>query len=96
MGDIIHIALKLALGGLASVFAIAVWARTRDASWLFVVLGILAFYTETIYFILERLGFTSDLFIVNQIMVLPIVFSSLPPLFFITAFLIILIKKRRL
>ncbi|MDR2509403.1 MAG: hypothetical protein LBC77_02030 [Spirochaetaceae bacterium] len=85
--QILLIAVKLALGGLAAILAIAVWARTREAAWLFTVLGILALYTETIYRILEILGMGLDIPIFGSMQIPDLVLTVLPPVFFITAFI---------
>ena len=94
-GQLIFISTKLILGGAAAVFAIAVWARTREAPWLFVVLGILSFYADTIFTILEAAGFTIDFVTVYTIPLPSLILAALPPFFFIIAFIIMLVKKSR-
>ncbi|MDR2481792.1 MAG: hypothetical protein LBD07_05850 [Spirochaetaceae bacterium] len=91
--QLIYISLKLGLGGISAVFAIAAWSKTRESPWFFVVLGILCLYAETIYSILGILGFTGDFFMINSISAASLVFSALPPFFFIIAFVLVIIKK---
>lgn len=95
-GQLLYSAVKIGLGALTAVFAIAVWSRTREAPWLFVVLGILAFYSETLWSILGMFGIGAELPAIYAVPLPSLIFCVLPPIFFIIAFIIMLIKKTRL
>ncbi|MBO4321076.1 MAG: hypothetical protein J5857_11485 [Treponema sp.] len=87
--------IKLVLGGLATFFAILVWGKTRDAAWMCLVAGIVLEYCGTVYNMFLDFGvvFTGDLKIAD-IPLTTILFTVVPPLFFILAFILILRRKR--
>jgi hypothetical protein len=94
-GELAYIVLKLIAGGVAAILAIAFWSQTRDAPWLFVVLGIMAYYGESLFMSLRLLGIDAALPSFNGIPVFDALFAALPPLFFSAAFIIMLVRKSR-
>ena len=87
---------RLGLGALASFFAIMLWAKTRDVAWMLVVIGIIAAYVETVYTILGVFGITGEaIFAVGTVPVITIVLSNLPMVFFIIAFMVMVVRKYR-
>jgi hypothetical protein len=94
-GTIILIAARLFFSSLAAVFAIAIWSKTRDSAWMLIVLGVASGYAENIYFVLEMLGITESLpTTIGSVPVVAIILSSMPSIFFITAFLVFLSKRK--
>ncbi|MDR0527142.1 MAG: hypothetical protein LBG79_04945 [Spirochaetaceae bacterium] len=93
--NFVVIAVRLGAGALAAVFAIAAWARTRDAPWLFVTLGILASFTEIIWNILQLLGITVPFGHLSVVPFMQTVLYVLSSCFFISACIALLLKKTR-
>ncbi|MBP5752770.1 MAG: hypothetical protein J6W60_07935 [Treponema sp.] len=87
--------IRLVLGGLATFFAILVWGKTRDSAWMCLIAGIVLEYCGTVYNMFLDFGvvFSSDLSVAG-IPLTTILFTVVPPLFFILAFIMILIRKR--
>jgi hypothetical protein len=93
-GEIIYITSRLVLGALASFFAIMLWSKTRDVAWMFMVIGTVAAYIETVYSILDMFGITGgDAFVIGSVPVAAIALPALRTIFFIAAFLIMVIRK---
>ena len=87
--------IKLIVGGAATFLAILVWSKTRDGAWMSVLGGVIISYAGTIYQVLL------DLRIVYidkvQLFGLPLtslIFSIVPQALFITAFIIMLKRKK--
>jgi hypothetical protein len=96
MGDFIHTSASLFFGAFSVIFAIVLWSGTREAAWLFVILGVASRYAETIHTILKRFGVVEDIALIDAVPVVDILFATLPPAFFICAFLLMILKKTRL
>jgi hypothetical protein len=93
-GQIVYIASRLALGALASFFAIMLWSKTRDVAWMLMVIGTIAAYIETVYSILDMFGIAMGAnFTIGSVHVAAIVLPSLRTLFFIIAFFIMVVRK---
>ena len=97
--DMILYVIKLVLGGTAAFLAIMLGSKTRDAAWIMLVAGTLIGYAGLIYDMLCIFG------IIDPVSVLPfssaagippisLFFAVVPPLFFISAFLIVIKRKR--
>jgi hypothetical protein len=94
VGEITYITSQLILGALASFFAIMLWSKTRDVAWMLMVIGTVAMYIETVYSILDLFGITgADTFVIGSVPVAAIVLPSLGTVFFIMAFLVMVIRK---
>lgn len=94
--DTIIFIVKLILGGLSAFFAILLWVRTKDFAWMCVVAGVVTKYAGIVYEMLVLLGVISS----KQINVLgqsvsTLAFTSLPDLFFIVAFIMMIYRNRR-
>jgi hypothetical protein len=95
-GQVIYISSRLALGALASFFAIMLWSKTRDVAWMLMVAGTIAAYVETVYSILELFGITGGGWgSIGSIKIISIVLPCLPTVFFIAAFMVMVIRKYR-
>jgi hypothetical protein len=85
---------RLALGAAAVFFAIAFWSKTRDTAWMFVVIGVIAGYAETVYSILRNFGIAGlSGPSVGYVPLLLILLSNLPAASFLAAFVTALIRK---
>jgi len=92
--EIIFISSRLSLGALASFFAILLWSKTRDIAWMLMVVGTITAYAETVYSILQTFGITGTS---NRgISLLSIILPNLPTVFYIAAFMVMVIRKSRL
>jgi hypothetical protein len=93
-GQIVYITSRLALGALASFFAIMLWSKTRDVAWMLMVIGTVAAYIETVYSILDMFGITmGEGLTIGSVHVAAIVLPCLRTLFFIIAFFIMVLRK---
>jgi uncharacterized membrane protein len=93
-GEITFVVSRLVLGALASFFAIMLWSKTRDAAWMLMVIGTIAAYVETVYSILDLFGITEgDTFTIGSVPVAAILLPCLRTIFFIAAFLVMVIRK---
>jgi hypothetical protein len=90
----IMLVVKLALGSAAAFLSIILWSKTRDTAWMFVIIGVIAGYGETIFLTLKSFGIVSaDLLVISDISVFELVLSNLPILFFGAAFLAVIIRR---
>ena len=81
---------------LAAFPAIALWSRTRNPAWMFVVLGALFFFIDALYGTLVLLGLaTYALPFWPELPLLRSVLAGLPHLLLSTGFLIFLARNRR-
>jgi hypothetical protein len=96
VGQIIYIVSRLILGALASFFAIMLWSKTRDVAWMLMVIGTIAAYIETVYSILDLFGITGGTTLaIGSVPAATILLPCLRTIFFIIAFLIMVIRKYR-
>lgn len=95
-GQVIYISSRLALGAFASFFAIMLWSRTRDVAWMLMVIGTIAAYVETVYSILEIFGISGgNILVIGSVPLMSIILPCLPTVFFIAAFMVMVIRKYR-
>ena len=97
LGQAIFAYSRLILGAAAAFLAIMLWSKTRDIAWMLIVVGILAAYIGIIYSILDMFGFTSGVFpMIGTVQLAAILLSCIQMLFFIAAFLIMVIRRRKI
>ncbi len=86
---------RIALGALASFFAIIVWTRAASLSWMLVVAGVLANYAGTLYDTLRLFGLLSGPeFLVAGYPLGSLLSENLSILCFIAAFVLYLRRDR--
>jgi hypothetical protein len=86
---------RLIMTAVVTFLAIAVWARVRDSAWMLLVIGILAGYVDILYNLLVHYGLVPDNWPApGGVLVLPLLFVTLPWLFFALAFLVMLRRQR--
>jgi len=91
----IAIFVKLISGALGTFFAILVWSKTRNASWIFIVLGILFHYINIVFETLELFGIiTEKIYNIGNLPILKIILNNLPMSFFIIGLIIFVIRKK--
>lgn len=92
--DILIFIIKLVLGGIVGFLAILVMSKTRDASWMCIVIGFLLSYAAIVYDLMVKIGVLTlgSIFVLG--IPLPTLISIiLPNIFFILAFIFKLAKK---
>ncbi|MCR4790729.1 MAG: hypothetical protein K5839_06580 [Treponemataceae bacterium] len=86
--------IKLVLGGIATFFAILLWAKTRDLAWMFAVIGTIVQYCAIVYNLLCAVGIIPPNFLpLFGIPLFTLIFTVLVPLFFIVAFILMFIRS---
>ncbi|MBB6481145.1 hypothetical protein [Spirochaeta isovalerica] len=94
--EIILLLVKLLAGFAATVTAVLLWSRTREASWLLVVVGTVFLYGEVIAETLQVFGLTDlQKFTFFGIPVIEALFALLPFLFFTAGFISFLTARRK-
>lgn len=96
--EIIFFIIKLFLGGVIAFLAIMLWSKTRDFSWMFLVLSAVTGYSAIVYDLLLKLGFARSREIIlfgAHLPLVQLVLMVVPSLFVIIAFILMLIKTRR-
>ena len=96
--EIIFFIIKLFLGGVIAFLAIMLWSRTRDFSWMFLVLAAVTGNSSIVFDLLLKLGFVTSrkiLILGNEIPLVQLVLAVIPSLFVIIAFILMLIKTGR-
>jgi len=95
-GQIIYVSSQLILGAVAAFLAIFLWPKIRDAAWMLIIFGIIIAYTETVYSILKIFGISGDEFIIfGSVSLISFVLPTVRNLFFIAAFVIMILKQTR-
>ena len=90
--------IKLVFGALACFFAILLFSKTRDLAWVFVIIGTVLLYIQIVFDTLYTLNIISKdyfiLFGINFFNIISVLIANLPLAAFITAFIIVLVKKK--
>ncbi|AHC13607.1 hypothetical protein [Salinispira pacifica] len=47
---------RLGVGAITTLFAILLWARTRDSAWMLIIIGVVVYYGGTVFQALELFG----------------------------------------
>ncbi len=87
-------AVKLVLGGIAAFCSILLWSKTKDSAWMCLVVGVVSRYAGIVYEILCVLGIVcSEVFVFPGLSLSTLIFTCLPDVFFIIAFILMLKKS---
>jgi hypothetical protein len=82
---------RLVLGAAAAFFAIVLWSGTRDIAWMFMAGGTAAAYGESLYAVLNSFGISIPA--IESAPTAAMALSTIPVLFFIAAFLLMVIRS---
>ncbi len=94
--EIIPVLIRLVCSFLAAFPAIALWSKTRDASWMLMVFGSLLYFVDSLYSVLVMIGLvTYYLPFAEEFPLLESLLAGIPSLLLAAGFLIFLIKNRR-
>ena len=97
LGQAIFVYSRLILGAVAAFLAIMLWSKTRDIAWILVVIGTITAYIEIVYSILDMRGFISGVFPAGvSVQPAAILLPCIRLLFFIAAFLVMVIRRRKI
>lgn len=86
---------RLIFGGIIAFLAILLLSKTRDSVWVLMICGAVFGYAGLVFEVLVKIGIADGNFI--QLFGLPLVplfFTSLPPLFFVAAFILKICKTK--
>jgi hypothetical protein len=92
--DLVELVVRLAVGAIATFGAILLWARTRDAAWMLVIIGTIIRYGEIMYTTFTLFGILSDGKLLFGLPLVRILLTNLPPLFYFFGFVAALSKTR--
>ncbi|MBQ3966929.1 MAG: hypothetical protein II684_08885 [Treponema sp.] len=94
-GQVILYIIKLILSGIAAFLAIALWSKTRDAAWMSLVAGAVTGYAGMVFELLVKMGIVLAGGIrIADIPLSSLLFSVIPTLFFILAFILMLRRTK--
>lgn len=86
---------KLVLGGVAAFLAIVLWSKTRDPAWMSLVAGAITGYAGIMFNMMLDLGIvTAGTPIIFGIPLSILLFTAVPSLFFILAFILMIVRNR--
>jgi hypothetical protein len=95
-GQMLFVYSRLILGAVAAFLAIMLWAKTRDIAWMLLVIGTITAYIEIVYSVLETLGISAHYgLMIDSVPLAAILLSALRMLFFIAAFLVMVVRQYR-
>ncbi len=93
---VIAVSIKLIIGFMAALISVLLWSKTRDGAWLTMVIGVVFLYLETLLEILDAFGFVMYKEIrYGEIEILPLLFETLPFLFFGLGMFLFLLRIRK-
>jgi len=82
------------IAGFAAFMAIVVWVKTRDSSWVFIVLAVLGYYASVIYRTLLYFGIVpSEVYVFYGLDIINYSFIYIPQLFLLAALIIKAVKN---
>ncbi|MCQ2586153.1 MAG: hypothetical protein MJ185_11230 [Treponema sp.] len=86
--------IKLAAGGITAFLAIMLWSKTRDISWMSLVAGFITTYAGMVYDLMIDLHIiTAAGPVVFGLPLSTLLFTIVPYVFFILAFILMLIRR---
>jgi hypothetical protein len=94
-GELILALSRLLVGALAAFFAIMLWSRTRDIAWMLMVGGTITAYGEALFAVLGFFGISTAIPATGSIPLAAAILSNIPSMFFISAFLVMIIRSYR-
>ena len=93
-GQAVFIISQLVLGAVVSFLAIMLWSRTRDAAWMFLIIGVLISYIEIVYSILGLFGMSGgDFILIGSVPVITFILPLIRMLFFAAGFSVMVYRQ---
>jgi hypothetical protein len=84
----ILIIIRLVTGAFCTFSAILLWSRTREASWIFIIIGTICIYMQIVAKTLEEFGVFDTGFLVFGIPIIKLLIDNLPLIFLSIGFLV--------
>lgn len=92
--EILLFVIKLSIGGIVAFLAILLMSKNRDAAWMSMVAGFLFSYVSIVLELLTKLKiFSPSSITFFGIPIISFIFAIIPNIFFVIAFIIMLMKK---
>ena len=96
LAEVVPILVRMGFSFIAAFGAIAVWSKSRDGAWVFMVLGAIFYFVDALYQTLVIIGVaTYRLPFGGEFPLLESVLTGLPPFFLAVGFLVFLVHHRR-
>ncbi len=93
---VIAVSIKLIAGFIAALISVLLWSKTRDGAWLTMVIGVVFLYLQKLLEILDAFGFDMYKEIkYGEIEIIPLLFETLPFLFFGLGMFLFLLRIRK-
>ena len=93
--EIVLYTVKLVLGGIVAFLAIMLWSKTRDAAWMSLVAGSITSYAQIVFDMMTKLGIIVPGGVkVAGIPLSTLLFTIIPFVFFILAFILMIVRSR--
>lgn len=84
---------QLALGSVLTFLAIMLWSRTRNAAWMFIVIGVIVSYIEIVHSILSLFGMGGNNFLlIGSVPLISFVLPLTRMVFFIAGILVMIFR----
>ena len=94
--ELVEVLVRLIAGAVSSLFAILLWAKTRDSAWMLIIAGTIAYYGFVVYETLKIFGVVAaEVYIVQGVLSASVLLENFPPLLFSIGFLLMLIRIGR-
>lgn len=94
--EVIPLLIRMCCSFLAAVPAIALWSKSREASWMLMVFGALLNFVDSLYAVLAAIGLaTYRLPFAENFPLLQSLLAGIPSLLFAAGFLVFLLRRRR-
>jgi len=93
---VLVLTIKLLLGFISAIVSLMLWSKTRDGAWLTMVLGVIFLYMKILLNVLNSFGFIAyDNIKISGIVLIPLLFETLPFVFFTIGMVIFLLRIRK-
>ncbi len=86
--------IQLVTGALATLFAILLWAKTRDSAWMMVIIGIILWYGRILFRALELFGIARLELDIRWMNLIALAALENLPVVFITIGIIVMINRK--
>jgi hypothetical protein len=87
---------RIVSGAICAFFSILLWSKTREAAWIFVIIGSLCLYAEIVYSTLEKFGIVkSNAFLLYNIPVLKLFLLNGPIIFITLGFIMVIVGTKK-
>jgi hypothetical protein len=86
--------IQLVSGALVTLFAILLWSKTRDSSWMLVIIGVILWYGRILFEALELFGVARLEFDINWLNILALAALQNLPVIFIGLGIIVVLNRK--